>query len=343
MTNDTDTKQRLAAWLEPYVVDLTEPVLAARAAAVNDLAADLTGTTVLRMVAAAHGSELADVDRDWLAEVARAHDDTFVAQGRDGLLGVLAAAAVWVGLNKPASPRRAALGYAVECAAFCGLVPKIDGLQSEADRALHDTAIAVRRRTALPTNAKAMVASTMEKAAAEEGTDEAVAAINALAKHVDTAFTTLRTRQALIDEELDLLWWSAQGSNSRGVAWATMKPAVRALNAAKELQAKSGSYVLPPAGPALLDTALKQAAKTEMSIADFVKAAPDASVPASRFTLLPITACRSVIGDVGVADDTWKALVTRTIGVDLTTMHSLHAIAQQVARELVIMANLDLA
>lgn len=342
MASEAELKKQLATWLEPYVLDLTEPVLAARTAAVNDIAAELAGPMILRAVQAAHGATLSNDDRIWLGGAVRNHDDTFVDTGKDGLLGVLVAAAVWAALSKAPSTRRGTLAYGVQSAAFCGLDPKIPGLAEHAAAAIHDTALATRRRPTLAFDAKVVVTTAMEKAAAAES-DQAVAAINALAKHIDTALTAVSARQLQIDEELDLLWWSAQGANSKGERWSTMAPAPRALAAARELQRKSASYVLPPAGVALLDTALGRSAKTEMSIADFVRAAPDTADGSLRHQAMPITACRAVISEIGAEDDAWMTVVSRSAGVDATAIHSLLELAVQMSRELAMRVNLELA
>ena len=119
----TYVDKHLARWLEPYTTDLTEHALVARTAAVKDLARQIKGATVLRAVAAAHAADLSREDRSWLGEVAHDHDDTFVNAGKDGLLGVMVAAAVASGLSERPSRRRAMLAYAVQSAAFCGMEP----------------------------------------------------------------------------------------------------------------------------------------------------------------------------------------------------------------------------
>ncbi|MEJ7785136.1 MAG: GTPase-associated system all-helical protein GASH [Solirubrobacteraceae bacterium] len=344
MAAKTYLDQHLAGWLEPYTTDLTEHTLAVRTAAAVDITRQISGNTVLRAVQCAHAPELSADDRQWLGEVVQDHDDTFVNAGKDGLLGMLAAAAVASVLSERPGRRRALIAYAVKSAAFCGMTPKLLELPGLADRALHETAIAVRRRTPISGSAKAVLKAEQEKAAAasaeEEVADESQVGLAALAAHIDTVVVTINARQAMVDEELDLLWWSAQGSNARGERWSSMPPAVKALEAARELQQKSASYVLPPASSALLDAALGRSANTEMTIADFVKAAPDVVGDAPRSSLLPLLACGSVIDELGNSDDSWKTVILRSPGVDVTSSHSLGDIAMQAAREFVMQAHL---
>lgn len=345
--NESVTRSNLARWLEPASIELTPERLAELADVVAKLESSIDGHE-LEAVRAAHG-DLSDRARAWAAGVLGETAPTVNPQDATDLLERLLAAAVMQNLGDSDSGVRCA--FAVRSAHFLGLTPLIDDLPPRAaktlasagrrarERAEIEPAIATSALGSLP-EAREPDEETVEEIRAEDLADDVAAharSLQSLVNALDLAFDVLAAHQAALDEEVEMLWWALRGTDDRGTAFSDLEPAVRAVSAAGELADRTHAMPGPPSAAFLLGRVLGDAAGNEITLADLADAVSKRHRPlvVSNDPLLGLSsaAAEQIRQGAVKTDATWRTVVGRTLGIDLSSKTTLAAGAQQVYRE----------
>jgi hypothetical protein len=188
------------------------------------------------------------------------------------------------------------LALAVRSAAFSGQPSPLPDLPGLATQALARIATARRRRPIAETasldeelkpvikeiTVAAEVAATTETLRA--ALEKTRTSLRTVARRSDAIAAEARLRHLLVDEELDILWWS-QGavSETLGISWAQAGEEATLL-AALELAGLQRLQPAPRSAPRLVSTALREAGldpRGEASLQATVEAAVEASGGAS--------------------------------------------------------------
>jgi hypothetical protein len=160
-------------------------------------------------------------------------------------------------------------------------------------------------------------------------------ALRALANHLDALHTAYATRQTVIDEEVEILWWVMRESDEAGLPWGEHPVLARAVGAACELKSRTKRLPGPPAANYFLTRVVGADSASTASLKDFAEAAADAArVPDGSDYLMPITTAvrsyREVSGDAKI----WPALADKKFGVAVDEKHTIATSCQQLYREL---------
>lgn len=340
------TPETLAVWLKDVVATVPDAdTLKAFHTAVL-LGAKCKNPEVLDVIALGH--RVGDSGRvQWFADLARSKDAPIPIVGNEALVARLAAASA---VRVLTSGGQAAIvaGLATQSAAFLGLKPDLPEIGSFAEDTIVNAGDAVRSRSLSYESTAPQVTGWVDTALAPppEGTPappggtptrpswEAPAV--AIAKQLDALAVEIRNRLGLLDEEYNLLWWSHAGrSLTADMAWGDVAPSARrAALVGHELGMQTTRVPATTMIDGLAAVALGDAAETQLALADVVLAARDENVQLStvQHKLLPISTAVTQ-AKIYLTDDTWKTVVMKVHGIDVTKKQPAVAIARQLIRE----------
>lgn len=336
----------LAEWLIPFTVTGGPEALMTRRAVAEAMAASNLDAPVL--VGAAHG-RLPD-DLAAVQAIVNAGDPSLVIAGSRPLVGVLAAAAVIVRLADSDRTDSALHGLLVQSAGFIGLVPAVSELPAAAANALADAGRRQRSRLEADETprevARLLAASKVAAAAATDESNRSIveavlardSALRALARRVEDVVGVMEERLQLLDEELDLLWWSRRGRpTGEDEPWEALDLATRAARAAADIASLLVKLPAPPNARSLLRSALAGDADTDAPLGDVAAALrlPDA---ARKMELAPLTTFRRILEEVGVEEReaAFRVFDRSAVGPRARDPRSLLDLAEQALRELQI-------
>jgi hypothetical protein len=211
------------AWMRPAgIVDSSEVVSARKSVALGLRDDDIDDYD---LVLAAFG-RLDDELRE-LVETRLQQSDPTHATGKKNLVELLCASAVLSAMERM-DEQSVDLALLTQSAIFRGMKPRVKAL-SGAAASVMATAAARSRERVIPRK----VSARAQAAASSETVD--VAAINALATRLEYAIGHFDSQLQLLNEEVDVLWWSRTGRDSNGKSWSEYSELERAIGATIEL------------------------------------------------------------------------------------------------------------
>ena len=344
-----DVLHELPKWLQRVVVDLDVETLERRQEAVKSLAAG--GYDLHDLVLAAH-EQFVDGSLAELGRAAVDADPALVIEDKPALVATLAAAAVAMLLAEP-SDRATQLALLVSSAEFLGLTPAIPELPTTARRVESERSEAGRERPTMPdlhSAVKRLLRETLptpsaEAAESEQPTPDTVGArdqaLQATAKRCEDLLEYFERRLRLVDEEIDVLWWSkANRSSIAGDAWANLNGAKRVTLAALELSQLLSTTPAPPSAPALLSDAVATGKGKDVSVENVAlelsEAEGDRVAGYSRRRLLPITSYTALLREVGEDKAGALALGRQVLKLDGEMTRGVVETSVQLLRELML-------
>jgi GTPase-associated system helical domain len=335
------TPETLAVWLRDVVATIpdAETLKAFHAAVV--FGAKCNNSELLDVVALGHGAG-AKHKIEWFADRARSKDAPIPPVGNEELVARLAAAST-VRVATSGGDAAIVAGLATQSAAFLGLKPDLPELLVFADDTIAKASDAARARVLRYQPTAARVPGWVDKATAppEEGTaptgrPDWEGPTLAVAEQLDQLANELQNRLALLDEEYDLLWWShAARSLTADLPWSEVSPPARRVALVGH---ELGTRTRVPA-TLMVDgigaVALGEVAAKLLAVADVVVALQKQGVAmaAVEHTLLPISTAVNQ-ANIFTEDDTWKTVVEKIHGIDVSKKHPAAAIVRQIVREL---------
>lgn len=228
-----DILRDLPEWLEPVSLVTDPTVLELRRAAISSICE--SEVSYEDIVAAAHGI-FTNGSRDSIVNAIVEADSTFVGKDKDELIFTLSAGAAMALLAD--SDSAISVGLLVGSARVLNLEPRIPALPEAAAEVVLSASADVRRRID-PKDTPSLVKQYLRQADAADGTatDDATRdkAIGALARRFEEVVSALNARLAIMDEEIDALWWArSEMSSSKGERWTEMSSLRRVVAAAAE-------------------------------------------------------------------------------------------------------------
>lgn len=335
------TQETLASWLQGVVATVpdAEAIKGFHAAVVAG--AKVSGPQILDVVALSHRAA-SNEKIDWFANLARSKGAPTPSVGNNKALVTRLASASIVYLATSGGQPAIVAGLATQSAAFLGLTPDLPEVITFADDAIAREGDAVRTRRLTYESTAPKVSGWVDQGSTPppEGTPPSErpqweAPVIAVAKQLDALAGDIRARLELLDEEYDLLWWSHAGrSVTVDLPWGdVLPPERRVILVGREL----GERTRTPA-TAMVDglaaVALGEMAAEELALADVVAAAREemVGIAGAGHALLPISTAVTQAG-IYDDDDTWKKVVKKTHGIDVSVKRSAAAIARQLIRE----------
>lgn len=331
----------LAGWLRPVAMSMDGTTLTARHTAVE--AISVAAIPLPRLVEAAHGL-FDDRTRELITIELQNSDPMLSPEGKDELLATIAAAATITRLHSGSDI--AAIGLLVQSAAFLGFKPKIAALSNQAARYVAEASARSRQR--LGTKPTPQTIKRILQTSAEGGGDVSSSdlqpqnrALSALATRVEDIIAGLNERLALMDEEIDTLWWArSEVSRTAAKRWQDLEPMTRALVAATEVAAMLSHHPAPPAIIAVLNGV---ASSDPGQMVPLLKLAGSAAavdvlpkgVEPER--LLPITSAGSIAKEMAAEPQALSALIKTRLQLTADMTLSLDAVAEQTLREISIL------
>lgn len=334
------TPATLAVWLQDVVATVPDADTMKAFQAAVALGARRTGLEVLDVVALGHRATGKE-QIQWFADLARSKDAPIPAVSNQALVTRLAAAST-VRLTTSSGDTAVVAGLATQSASFLGLKPDLPEMETFADDAIVKAGDAARARALsyeptapeIPGWVDQAVAPPAEGAPPSDRPDwEAPAA--AVAERLDELAVEIRARLELLDEEYNLLWWSHAGrSLTADVAWGDVTPPARRVVLVGHELGKQTRVPATPMVDGLAAVALGDVAAKQVALADVVIAARDDDVElaAVEHTLLPISTAVAQ-AKIYNEDDTWKTVVNKLHGIDVSKKQSASLIARQLIRE----------
>lgn len=344
----------LGEWLEPATVDLSSGQHAQWRTAVATMSAKLIDSLMcIQLVAAAHG-DMSDSARGWISDRLREQEPAFSGTGKDLLLTLLAGAAVVETLETPTHAKRVLVALLVDSARCTLPAPQVAAVRAAAQQVGNEVRRSVRKRAL---DQKPVLKEVSDQLAAVTQLDPAAgdwavasgvltahdAVLRRIAERLDETTKQVLDVVRLQDEELDTLWWSYGGlSITTGAPWGTvMPPEHRAVLASVELRRLLTRTPSPASSRSLLARILGDVCDSQATLAAVAGSTVDylddfAGLPDHR--LLPLASAARERQRLGDGDDTWKTVVSRTLGFDVETKLSLLDAAEQVLRELDVKA-----
>jgi hypothetical protein len=333
------TPETLAVWLGDVVATVpdTDTLKAFHDAVV--LGAKCSESQMLDVVALAHRAASND-KVEWFAELARTKGAPIPTLGNEALVTRLAAAST-VRLATSSGQAAIVASLATHSAAFLGLTPDLPEVATFADDAIVKAGDAVRARALMyePTAPKVpgwvdqALAPPAEGTAPSERPWEAPAI--AVAQQLDALALQIRQRLELLDEEYNLLWWSHAGrSLTADLAWGDVAPPARRVALVGHELGQRTRIPATAMVDGLAAVALGDVIDKQLALADVVAAARDENIAlaAVEHTLLPISTAVTQ-AKVYDEDDTWKTVVKKVYGIDVSKKQPAVAIARQLILE----------
>jgi hypothetical protein len=347
-------EENFGRWIRSVTIeedeDRVETLRTASAAAAKDLASH-----EFSAVLAAHG-DLNEEAAAWLGQHLRAVDDSFLVEGNEELLKILAAVTIMTGMLLPEVKADAALcALAVNSAQFSGLSPVLEELPQVARNRLtamgqHARQITVAAPTSYVVTVPAQRKETNDAGEVVVDIGDALADIATLGKSlkklaaaVDSSVRPALARQTALDEEVEMLWWVVSDADEDGKNWSDQTDLGRAVNGAVELAERTKILPEPPSGAALLRKLLGKAAKKSASLADVAQECVEQDIEKlqeQEHILLPIASACEAIRKFATDEDqeTWRRAVQNRLGLDPDRKHSLAESSVQLYRELQILS-----
>lgn len=335
-----DPLARLAVWLQPFSVTSNAETLAERRRLVTGLADDVA-LDPHTLVAAAHGHGIGESLGAAIGRI----DGSVIVDGQDQLAATLAAAALVVRLTDTGRDDRTVSALLVQSAGFIGLEPAVPDLPAAAAIVLAGLARRERHRAEAAETTREVRNLLASAGSSAEDVDDSAAslkkavlqrdqALRALAKRVETLVTWTESRLALVDEELDILWWSRGGrSLTTQEPWERLPPPQRAAVAASELGRLLAQVPAPPSARSILRTTMGADADTETPIVAVV-AAMQCPEGARRLPLTPLSTFALIAAELGGGEEEAAArLFAKTVPMDADARRPLIEAAEQVLRE----------
>lgn len=343
MTDSKTLGHDLARWLEPAHVQLDNELLEHYVAAIQQMIAEV-GSHELDVARAACGA-LGPGAREWVSSRVQEHDATFVPEGKDALIGRLAASAAIELIRSSSSRSSALVNLAVESARFIGLDALVPELGEISGAELRATAKAVRTEVEdddetavgaigkLPAERKPAADTGLvdtSELAKDLGADSK--AIRALALHVDSVNRAVRRQLAATREELEILWWVTLQRDEEGNRWTEPPLAERVVDVAYELDSRTLRLPGPPSASVFMSALLGDSAQSDVGIAEIV---PLISVPTPRLDdrLLPLTSAAAVAEDFPGKEELWSSVVVEKFQFEVGDRRA-DLVAAQLYREL---------
>jgi len=293
------SETRLASWLHGASVDPASQDLDSHFERMEAIGGALRANNVLDVVAYAYELPSASMDGFNLVHnaIIQAGEKDWEASAGDVLPRRLAASAVADLLDQGDGDVAVIAGLAIQSAEFCGYQPPLADLPPLASAAISRISTARRRRSVeTPPSVYNEVEPQIAKANVEEvepvasgplraALEKIRASIRRTARRVDAMQTQFENRSLVVDEELDVLWWShGKYSEILNQSWSEAKGAAL-LVAPYELASKlsleppprsAGFLVaaifeqagLDPNGSAALREAVECAAALEASVSE---------------------------------------------------------------------------
>lgn len=316
-----DNLHRLAVWLTPASIELTAERLEAYRLAVNDLA-ELPGNADL--VEAAHGV-VSESERSALAASVIEHDPLFVARDSDELLSRLAGAVVITQLER-ADSDAVATALLVQSAGFVGLRPSLEELSAVADDLVKTASRNARQRPS-------PVRVTRKPLAPDADMADAVTLMNSLLKQANNIFSDMHKCLALMDEEINALWWArSEVSTSTGDRWESMNPIDRVITASLELH-ELISFQPPTAAQLSLLRDVGGDANGMITLSELGKALRSTAVAADEGgQLMPLTSAAHLWNEYQEEPKT-VAVLLKKAGFDPKHEVPVRAVGEQLLRE----------
>lgn len=332
--------------MRPFALVPDPGLLSARRACVEMLATTTT-YPASALVAAAHW-ELPAAAQPAFVAVVREADASFVYDQSPGLGAALAAAAVIVRLAE--DDESALVALLVESARFLGHTPAVAAVSDAAAETLHRLGRGRRQRlkiTDTPKEVRAAIAGAPKLDTSMENWDKVRAilsardsAINAIARRTEKLAEQLEARLQLVEEELDLLWWTRAvlASNIDDEPWESVPAPRRAALAAQQVADRLAYQPAPSGTESLLGFALGADADDEHALGEVAQELlPPQGAP--RDPLLPMSTFRSVADVVGPEDR--KAIHAAVNNLEFEVPYKLKAplvdLAEQALREIEIL------
>jgi hypothetical protein len=264
---NSPSESRLADWLHGVVLDPGGGELEVNRSRVAAITAALGPTNVLDVLTYAYGGGASGF-QTLLTAVREAGEETWAIEPESGLAVRLAAASLadrLVGDDDGAVIAALAIGSA----AFAGIASPLADLPSLAEAALARIAGQRRRRVdnepesieeELRTTIKDLSIAQAEGPVANEemrsALEKARSAVRTLSRRADAIEREAWARRQMVDEELDILWWSqAEASETLGISWRALGEEITLLSAL-ELSGLQRLQPSPRSAPALIASAL---------------------------------------------------------------------------------------
>lgn len=342
--------ENFGRWMRSVTIVDDEERLGVLKAASEAAEKDLVGRE-LAVVMAAYG-RMDEAILGWLGAHLRAIDDSFVAEGKEEMLKVLAAVAVLGRIVSSEEPDATLCALAVSSADFSGMDAVIAELPQTARSRLVEIGRAVRE-TQVPAASSYLVKVPPQRKEVNEageatGIGQALTdiysvgqAIKKLATMVDSSVRPALARQLALEEEIEMLWWVISDVDETNVPWSERSGLGRAVAGAVELAVRTRILPEPPSAHALLDKLLGKEAAKERSLAEFATEAAAQkinSLAGQEHALLPIASAYEAINKFATDDDenTWQNAMQNQLKVDPQLKHSLLGGSLQLYRELQI-------
>jgi hypothetical protein len=351
MTEDF-IEENFGRWMRTVTIDEDEGRLETLRAGNVAAAKDLSSHE-LSAVLAAHGN-LDEPTAAWLGRHLRETDDTFVVEGNDELLKVLAAITVMTGMLSGGNAEAALCALGVCSAQFSGLSPVLDEIPKIAQSQLAAVGQRAREVTVPADPGFAITVPAQRKATNDAGEataslGEALADITALGKSlkklasaVDSTVRPALARQVALGEEVEMLWWVVADADENGMRWSEQTNLGRVVRGAVELATRTKILPEPPSGAALLEKLLGKAANKAASVAELAQECVEQDLKElqeQEHTLLPVASAYEAIRKYATDEDqeTWQRALENRLKLDPQKKHSLSEGAVQLYRELQIL------
>jgi hypothetical protein len=341
-----DVLENLAEWMTPYTITMNAETLAQRRALVEGLA-DAAELEPHGLIEAAHGRPTPQFS-DLFVEASRRVDASTVVTGDDGFAAALAAVVAIIRLDR--SDDAVLLALLTSSADFLDLDPAIPQLRTNAADAVDREALKVRTRLEpadTPKEVRTLLAAASTALADAADLDHVIQAAGArdkaltsVARRVENLAVAMERRLGLLEEELDLLWWSRTGrSRTDAKPWEEIPAARRAALAGIEVASLFVARPAPRSARSLLRTALAGDVDTKFTIGAVGVEMPQRGSQAPRLALLPLTTYRTIVDTVGTDSKVLGAAI-KTMAPDLhpDSKTALIDLAEQALRELQIVA-----
>lgn len=340
--------ENFGRWMRSVTVEDNEERLQVLKTASQAAEKDLVGRE-LAVVMAAYG-RMDEGTFGWLGAHLRAIDEGFVAEGKDEMLKVLAAVAVFRRIVLSSEPDAILCALAISSAEFSGMDAVIAELPQMARSRLAEMGRAVREAEVSAASSYLVKVPPQRKEVDDAGEATGIGqalvdihsvgqAVKKLATMVDSSVRPALARQIALDEEIEMLWWVISDTDEAGISWGERSGVGRAVAGAAELAARTRILPEPPSARALLEKLLGKEATKEKSLAEFAKEAAAQEIGAAagqENALLPVASSCEAISKFATDDDedTWQNAMLNQLKLDPKRKQPLFSCSLQFYREL---------
>jgi hypothetical protein len=269
-------------WLRPAGVIDSGEVVTARKAVATQLSEG--GPDWSELVLAAHG-KLHPALQEQIEQRLRDADPTHT-NGRKHLVELVAAAGLMRTMEMGANGS-VLIALMILSARFASYKPMIKSMVDRAELVISQAS--GRSRTRLP----------MKRVTSRTNDADTDQQVRALAGRLEQAIGHFDTQLQLLNEEIDILWWSRSGLNSSGEAWTEMAPVKRAVSATAEVAEFIVDYPITGAVFEILRGVVEAPAKKTATVLDVAEEVSDSSIPRidGSAPLLPLLSAGRIVRD----------------------------------------------